>query len=257
MVFTHALTRVPGPQLVDGLTTADLGLPDPALALHQHEKYIQALEACGLRLTRLPEDPLFPDSCFIEDVAVCTPHFALITRPGALSRQGEIEGMEPILKSFFQQIEIIEAPGTLEGGDVMQVGNHFFIGLTDRTNAAGSQQFIAHLERYGLSGSTVNVPGGLHLKTGVTYLENGNLLGVVAFQSEPQFRKYNWITVEENEAYAANAIWINGTVLVPEGFPQTQTKIEAVGYSTLAVPMSEFEKVDGGLSCLSLRFTPA
>ena len=171
-----------------GLTTVDLGEPDYKTAMAQYEGYLKALTECGLQVGMLAADNHYPDSCFVEDVALCTPSVAIITRPGATSRRGEIEGMEEALKPHFEQIERIEGPGTVEGGDVMMVGDHFYVGLSDRTNEAGALQLIAILERYGMSGSVVHVPDGLHLKSGVSYLENNTLLAVPGYTIDPQFK---------------------------------------------------------------------
>ena len=136
----------------------------------------------------------------------------------------------------------------------MMVGNHFYIGLSQRTNLLGAQQLIAILYKYGQTGSTVLLEQVLHLKSGVSYIENNNLLVTGEFIYKPEFQKFNQIIVDEDESYAANSLWINGNVLVPKEFPKTKQKIEQLGYKTIEVDVSEFRKLDGGLSCLSLRF---
>jgi len=253
-MFTQAIVRTPCPELIHGLTTAQLGTPDFEKALTQHRAYIQALRECGLKVTVLPADSRYPDSTFIEDVALCTSKGVVITRPGATSRRGEIKGMKEILAPFFEHIEMIELPGTLEAGDVMMVGDHYYIGLSERTNAEGGHQLIKILESWGLSGSMVPLQEVLHLKTGLSYLENNNLLVCGEFVNAPVFKDFNRIIVDASEAYAANSLWINGHALVPAGFPKTKAKIEAIGYPMIELDVSEFEKLDGGLSCLSLRF---
>ena len=136
----------------------------------------------------------------------------------------------------------------------MMVGDHFYVGRSARTNEEGIRQFIAILEKHGLSGSEVTLEEVLHLKTGVNYLENGNMLVSGEFVTKPEFAKYNRITIPEEEAYAANCIWVNGTVIVPEGYPAVEQAVRDLGYDVLLVDTSEYRKVDGGLSCLSLRF---
>jgi len=133
-------------------------------------------------------------------------------------------------------------------------GSHFFIGISERTNETGALQLIAILEKYGMSGSVVKLETMLHLKTGVVYLENNNLLATGEFLNHPAFQNFNIWPVEPEEAYAANCIWVNGMVIVPEGYARTRQMIETAGYDTIAVDVSEFRKLDGGLSCLSLRF---
>jgi dimethylargininase len=240
--------------MVHGLTSASLGKPDYNLALFQHARYVEALQERGLELKALEPDNRFPDSTFVEDIALCTPEFAVITHPGAPSRRGETKEIRNVLSSFYAQLENIEPPGTLEAGDVMMAGNHFCIGLSGRTNAEGACQLVRILEKYGYSGETILLKDMLHLKSGVSYLEQDRLLVVSQFAHHPAFKDFHKIEVDPMEAYSANSLWVNGIVLVPEGFPRTREKIERAGYSTVALDVSEFQKLDGGLSCLSLRF---
>lgn len=253
-MFTRALVRTPGRSLVEGLTTANLGEPKYHKALDQHTAYINALQACGLEVSVLPPLEDFPDSCFIEDVALLTPRCAIITRPGAPSRVGEIGGMGEILGQFYPAIEQVQAPGTVEGGDILMVGSHFYIGLSARTNSEGARQMIEILNKYDLSGSCVPLKEILHLKTGVAYLEENTLAACGEIISREEFSSFTILPIPEEESYAANCVWINGTVLIPAGFPRTAEIIQAAGYSVLGVDVSEFRKLDGGLSCLSLRF---
>ncbi len=253
-MFKKAIVRKPCKNLVNGLTTANLGKPDYQLALIQHQAYIEALEECGLEVTVLEADEKHPDSTFIEDTALLTAHCAIIANPGAHSRNGEIIELSQLIENVYPIVESISTPGTLEGGDILMVGNHFYIGLSERTNLFGANQLIGILAKYGLIGSTIPVENALHLKSGVSYLENNNLLVTSSFKNIPEFQKYNLILVDENESYAANSLWINDKVLVPKGFPKTKKKIEQAGYTTIEVDVSEFRKLDGGLSCLSLRY---
>lgn len=253
-MFTKAIVRQPCRNMVNGLTGSNLGKPDYDLAFIQHKNYVNALEDCGIKVTILEADEDYPDSVFVEDTALLTPFCAVITNPGAQSRKGEILKMEEVLKGFFDGVETIKEPGTLEAGDVMMVGSHFYIGLSERTNLNGASQLINILAKYDLTGSTVALKDVLHLKTGISYLENNNMLVTDSFVNKTEFREYNLIKVDPSESYAANSLWINNQVLVPEGFPKTRTNIEQAGYKTIEVDVSEFRKLDGGLSCLSLRF---
>lgn len=253
-MFKKAIVRIPCTNLVNGLTGANLGKPDYQLALKQHHEYVEVLKECGLEVTVLEADEKYPDSVFVEDTSLLTPYCAVITNPGAFSRKGEIIEMSRVLEIFSPIVENIATPGTLEAGDVMMVGSHFYIGLSERTNLFGANQLIGILARYGLLGSTVTLENVLHLKSGVSYLENNNLLSISSFSHKPEFQKYNLILVDDDESYAANSLWINDKVLVPAGFPKTKKKIEKAGYSTIEVDVSEYRKLDGGLSCLSLRF---
>jgi dimethylargininase len=253
-VFRKAILRTPSQTLAEGITTADLGKPVYKLALSQHEKYIDILKGLGLEIRLLPADDRYPDSVFIEDVALCTREFAVLTSPGAESRKGEIVGMSAILGEYFEKVYAIKHPGTLEAGDVMMVGDHYFIGISGRTNHEGANQLISILQRHGFTGSTIELKGLLHLKSGVSYLENGLILVCSELADHPQLAKFKQIIVPPEENYAANSLWINNTVLVPEGFPSTRAMLEQAGLKTIVPDMSEFRKVDGGLSCISLRF---
>lgn len=253
-MFTKAIVQTPCRNIISGLTSADLGLPNYSLALNQHHEYIEALKECGLDVTVLKADEDYPDSVFVEDTALLTPQFAIITNPGAASRKGEIFEMSKVLNRFYSNVETIEDPGTLDAGDVMMVNKHFYIGLSERTNENGANQLISILNKYGMTASTITLGKSLHLKTGVSYLENNNLLATGEFISKSEFQHFNIIDIDDDECYAANCVWINDKVLVPKGFSKTKIKIEEFGYTTLAVDVSEFQKLNGGLSCLSLRF---
>ena len=253
-MFTKAIVRTPAASMIKGLTSASLGVPDFDLALKQHAEYIHALEACGLEVICLEANTQYPDSTFVEDVALLTKKCAIITNPGAPSRRGETEGMRGVLDKHFEDIEVIQSPGTLEAGDVMMVDSHFFIGLSARTNQSGADQLIAHLEKYGFNGSVVALEEVLHLKSGVAYLEHNNLLACGEFLTHPDFQKFNILPIASVESYAANCIWVNDKVLIPFGYPKARNTISNAGYDVLEVDVSEFRKLDGGLSCLSLRF---
>lgn len=253
-MFKNIIARTPCQSLVNGLTSLNLGIPDYHQALAQHNNYIEALRHCNVNVTILPADEQFPDSVFVEDTALCTPHCAIITRPGALSRRGEAAAITETIKSFYEQVEYITEPGTLDAGDVMMVGSHYYIGLSNRTNAEGAKQLIHILKKYGMSGSTVSLQHVLHLKTGLAYLENDNLLVCGEFITNPEFQKFNLIEVTEDESYAANCIWINDRVIMPAGHAETREKVSKLGYDVIEVNTSEFQKLDGGVSCMSLRF---
>ncbi|MFM8322354.1 MAG: dimethylarginine dimethylaminohydrolase family protein [Chloroflexota bacterium] len=255
-MFKHALVRTPGPNIAQGITTANLGQPIYQEALRQHAAYIAALEACGVQVHVMEPAPDYPDACFVEDTAVLAERVAIITNPGAPTRKGEQQSVAEALCAFYppDQIAGIHAPGTLEGGDVMRVGDHFYVGLSERTNAEGAAQFIALLNQYGYSGSMVEMSEMLHLKTGLSYLEGNRLLAAGEFLQHPVFAGFNRIPIDLQDAYSANCIYVNGTVLIPAGYPATRAKIEAAGLPVIEVEVSEYRKLDGGLSCLSLRF---
>jgi dimethylargininase len=253
-MFKRAIVRTPGKNITKGLTSAELGQPDYEKALVQHEGYINSLKECGLEVVVLREDDLYPDATFVEDVALLTNDCAIITNPGAPSRRGETAGIKTVLKDYFSDIEEIQNPGTVEAGDIMMVGTHFYIGLSQRTNEAGGRQVIDILEKYGMSGSVVRLEKVLHLKTGVSYLEHNNLVACGEFLSKKEFKSFRTLEIEGDESYAANCIWVNDRVLIPKGYPKARKTIEGAGYIIKEVDVSEFQKIDGGLSCLSLRF---
>ncbi len=254
-MFTNAIVRTPGRSIVEGLSNSKtLGLPNYKQAIIQHQSYIDALTKCGLDVHVLEPCEEYPDSTFVEDVALITPNCAIITRPGAPSRRGEVYDIEFVLKQRFNNIEVIDAPGTIEGGDIMMVGDHYFIGLSERTNLEGARQIIKILKKYDMSGSTISLKKVLHLKTGLSYLEKNNLVVCGEFINDSCFEKYNQIEIPENESYAANCIWVNESVIIPLGYPTVKQRIMNAGYTVIETDVSEFEKLDGGLSCLSLRY---
>jgi len=252
--FKQTIVRKPGKSYVNGLTSSNLGKPDYEKALQQHQGYIEVLKKCNVEVEVLEADEDFPDSCFVEDPAVVTEKVAVVTNPGAESRNGEKIDMKRVLQKFYSNIEEIQAPGTLEGGDILRVRDHFYIGVSCRTNQAGAEALSDILSKYGYSSTLVPLAKFFHLKTGIAYLGNNDLLVAGEFIDHPVFKDFNKIIVSDEEEYAANCIAINDYVLLPKGFPQTKEKIENAGYQVIEVELSEFQKQDGGLSCLSLRF---
>jgi len=219
-MFTKAIVRKPGKSIVNGLTAADLGIPNYEKALAQHGEYIKALEACGLEVVVMEESEEYPDSTFIEDTALLTADCAIITNPGVPSRKGEIAEVKAVLGRYYVNIEEVKAPGTVEGGDIMMVGSHFYIGLSGRTNMNGAQQVIDILEKYGMSGSVIELEKVLHLKTGLAYLEENNLVASGEFLEKEEFQEFDILAIDDDESYAANCVWVNGKVLIPRGYPK-------------------------------------
>jgi dimethylargininase len=286
-MFTRAIVRQPPQNFSEGHTSAELGAPDYELALRQHEAYCMALEQCGLELIRLEADSDYPDSTFVEDTAVIitkpapsvtvgllprvsdeTPkpetrtHRAMqvvLTRPGAASRRGEVTSITKAFEDFFSAaaMQTIEPPGKLDGGDVCEAGNHLFIGVSERTNEAGAQQLNDLLARLGCRVGLMDireVNGLLHLKSGLAYLGNNRLVVTEALVDRAEFAGYELISVKAGEQYAANCVRVNDHVLMAAGFPSFESTVRRLGYQTIVLEMSEFQKMDGGLSCLSLRF---
>lgn len=261
MNFTHAIVRPPARSFAAGLTSAGQGPPNVELALDQHAAYVRALRDGGLQITQLEPDEAFPDGTFVEDTAIVTGRGAVLTRPGAASRAGEVYGIAPCVRAFFAQADTIEAPGTVDGGDVCEADGHFLIGVSARTNLQGAQQLSKHLARMGYTSSLIDItanPALLHLKSGIAYLGEGVWVADEAVQQE--LRSQRGIEVRDlilapgAEAYAANCVRVNQVVFAAAGYPQMGALLESRGYPVVSLDVSEFRKMDGGLSCLSLRF---
>jgi dimethylargininase len=256
-VFTNAIVCIPAANFADGLTTVDLGAPVFDKVLEQHANYCKALRQCGLTIKTLPPNLAHPDSTFVEDTAVLTPRGAVFTRPGASSREGEVIAIKQALKEFFPSMPEIESPGTLDGGDICEADNHFFIGLSHRTNEAGATQLATYLNEQGFTSSTIDVRAMttiLHLKSGISYIGENTLVVMDELADNPQFADYTLVPVSLEESYAANCVRVNDRVLVAAGYPRLAADLTAHGFHPLPLDMSEFQKMDGGLSCLSLRF---
>lgn len=256
MNFTRAIVRPPPPSFARGLTSANEGVPDLDLALAQHRAYCEALRACGLRLVELAPDAAHPDSCFVEDTAILTARGAVLTRPAAPSRQGEVAAIAPALRRYFKEVAHIEPPGTVDGGDVCDADGQFVIGLSARTNEEGASQLARILEGWGFRSSLVDIRGQralLHLKSGMSYLGDRRMVISRELAGCAALDGYDTIEVSPAEAYAANCVAVNGRVLVAAGYPRLAATLAARGCDVVPLEMSEFRKMDGGLSCLSLR----
>ncbi|MEP6484827.1 MAG: arginine deiminase family protein [Rudaea sp.] len=257
MRFTRAIVRPPSRTFADGLTHANLGKPDLEKARVQHATYCSALEHCGLTLTFLDPDDKYPDSTFVEDPAVLTTHAAILTNPGAASRNGEVSGIASVVSKFYARVERVRAPGTLEGGDICQADDHFFIGLSQRTNPEGARQLAEILAAHGYTSSIIDIRNAttvLHLKTGMSYLGDGRVIAMEEIADDPAFAEYEVVRVPPAESYAANFLRINDHVIVAAGFPGVAAAVRGFGHEIIPLDMSEFRKMDGSLSCLSLRF---
>lgn len=254
-MFTKAIVRKPGLNFYEGITTSALGKPDYREAVRQHTAYGKALKSCGLKLTVLEPSPRYPDAPFVEDTVVIAGKTAIITCLGDIRRRGEEKKIELELANHFT-IKKIQFPGTVDGGDVLKIENHYYIGLSQRTNGDGAVQLAGFLSQAGFSSSFVEVKNILHLKSGINYIGNNTILALKGLEFLDEFKKYQIIEVKESESYSANCLLINGNLLIPSGFPETRKKIAELpyGYRLIELEMSEFEKMDGGLTCLSVLF---
>lgn len=253
MQFTHAITRKPGENFAQGITTSNLGAPDYVRILEQHQAYVQALKSVGIEVIVLEPLPGYPDAYFVEDTAVVTPEIAVITNPGAKARQGEEATIEPVLAEY-RETARIQPPGTVDGGDVLMVGKHFFIGISERTNREGTGQLGRILERFGYSWTGVPVGAGLHLKSSLNYVGKDTLLVSEAFNQLHHLEGFDKIVVDRGEEYAANTLLVNDHLIVPRDFPGTRKKLTALGLAIIELEVSEARRMDGGLTCMSLRF---
>jgi len=252
-MFTHAIVRKPGDDFAHGITTFKLGPPHYELMMKQHEDYTKTLRSLGLELIVLNSLPDYPDAYFVEDTAVVTPDVAIITNPGVEDRKGEEDTIERALATYRKTVRI-HAPGTVDGGDVLMVDSHFFIGISERTNREGAKRLGSIFEEYGYTWATVCVEAGLHLKSSVNYIGNNTLLITEKFAGRDEFKQYDKIIVDKTEDYAANTLLINNSLIIPKGFPNTMKKLESRGFDIIELDVSEVRKMDGGLTCMSLRF---
>ncbi len=253
-MFKHAIVRIVSKNFQYGLTSSKLGKPDYNKALIQHSNYIEALRKCRLKVLTLETDDRFPDSTFVEDTAVVNEDLAIIANLGETSRKGEEIEIREVLDKFYENVESIEKPGSLDGGDVLRVEDQYFIGISKRTNKVGALQLKETLKKYGFSCSLVKLKEVIHLKTGLAYIGDNNLIVSGEFIDNPLFQDYNIIKVDEDESYAANCIRVNNYVLIADGYEKLINSISSLGYKVLKLDITEFRKMDGGLSCLSLRF---
>jgi dimethylargininase len=249
-----AITRLVSPSIVSCELTHLERIPiDLALARRQHHAYEQTLRGLGVEVHSLPEEPHQPDSVFVEDAAIVLSECALLTRPGAVSRRPEVESIARALAPY-RTLFTIQAPGRLDGGDVLTVGRTIFAGLSGRSNQSALNQMQAFLKPYGYTVKGVRVTGCLHLKSAVTQVGQGTLLVNPAWVDKDNFPNMQFIEVDPSEPAAANALMVGGTVLTQPAWPKTQGRLEAAGILPLLVDASELGKAEGALTCCSLIF---
>ena len=231
---------------------------DPARAIAEHAQYEAALERLGCRVQRLPDAPELPDSVFVEDTAVVFDEVAIIARPGAASRRAEVEAMVKALTPY-RKLASIEAPGTLDGGDVLVTPGRVFIGVSGRTNTEGVRQFAAHIAPFGYQTIAVPVTGCLHLKSAVSVarlapaLDARTLLVINRDWVDSQhFDGFELVDVDSSEPAAANVLRIGEQVICAAEHPRTRALLESHGIRTITVPAGELAKAEGGLTCCSV-----
>ena len=251
-----ALTRDLSPAIgrceLTHLERAPIDLP---LARAQHGAYEACLASAGCRVERLAAGPEMPDSVFIEDTAVVFDEVAILTRPGAVSRRMETAAVADALRPH-RPLFHVEAPGTVDGGDVLVVGRACFVGRSSRTNDAGIAQMRGVLAPYGYEVTTIEVRGCLHLKSAATAVGDDLLLMNSAWLPSAPFRALDRIDVHADEPSAANALRVGGRVIYPTSFPRTLERLERRGLRVLTVDASEVAKAEGAVTCCSLVFAP-
>lgn len=255
--FTHAVVRAPARSIVDGLRAVDVGAPDFGTFLSHHKVYVDVLRSTGAQVTELPALEEFPDSVFVEDAALCLPEVAIIMRPGAPSRLGEAAEMAPTLRALYPEVRHIDGPGFIEGGDILVTEREILVGKSARTDAAGVSELRGIVSDYGYELREVETPPGvLHFKTDCSLLDEETILATRRLDASGCFDGYRVLHTAEGEEACANTIRFNDLVVMPDGFDRTRATLEAAGFAVRPVGNSEAAKLDGGMSCLSLRFSP-
>ncbi|MEV0894114.1 dimethylargininase [Promicromonospora sp. NPDC050262] len=246
------LVRPPSPALADGELTHLERVPvDADLAARQWARYADVFRDLGWAVRELPAADEHPDGVFVEDTVVVFDDLMVLTRPGALSRRGEIESMRPVAEATGREVAEIIEPGTLEGGDILKVGRTVYVGRTARTNAEGAAQLRALLEPRGWRVVEVPVTRALHLKSAVTALPDGTVIGHVPLVDDPS-RFESFLAVPEAEGTAV-VVLDETTVLLSESAPATAELLRGRGLTVLTTPVTEFEKLEGCVTCLSVR----
>lgn len=247
-----ALTRPVPDSLADCELTHITRSPiDVANARRQHAEYEMVLRSLGCDVRQLPALHDHPDSVFIEDTALVFDECAVITRPGAESRRGETGGVAEALRPL-RRLYHIEAPGTLDGGDVVRAGKRIYVGASTRSNEDGARQLADALAPHGYSVKRVPMRDCLHLKTAVSTLPNGVLLLDPRFVEAEDFDGARCMHVHPDEPEAANALVIGDVVIMPASATRTRALLNVAGYQTMTVEASELAKAEGGLTCCSL-----
>jgi len=255
--FCHAIVRQPSARIADGLRAVDTGAPDLERFHQDHATYTSLLRSTGAAVTELEADDAFPDSVFVEDAALCLPEVAIAMRPGAPSRLGEAAIMIPVLSAYYDEVVSIEGPGFIDGGDILVTEREILVGRSARTDAAGVAELKRLTSRWGYPVREVETPAGvLHFKTDCSLMDAETVLATKRLSDTGCFEGYKIINTADGEEASANAIRFNELVLMPSGFPRTADKLSAAGYDVRQVGNTEAAKLDGGMSCLSLRFSP-
>jgi dimethylargininase len=249
-----ACTRPPSPRLAECELTHLERLPfDVARAEAEHASYLATLERLGVKIRAIPAAPEFPDGVFVEDTAIVLDEVAVITRPGATSRRGEVSSVAPVLAEYRELVRI-EAPGTLDGGDVLVVDRTVYVGRSTRSNAPAIEQLGTLLKPHGYRVVPVDFEGCLHLKSAVTRIAGDLLLVNPAWVDPARFEGLGALAVDRDEPQAANALAVGPTVVHPVHHCATRARLEARGLRVIPVDVTELAKAEAGVTCCSLLF---
>ena len=252
--FSSAITRRPAASAVDGLRAQDIGTVDVKMMARQHSDYQDALRQAGAVVTELPALPNYPDAQFVEDTALCLPSLAVMMRPKAETRRGEVAPMRQALSAIFDDIMDI-TDGFVEAGDILTTPSEVLVGLSARTDQAGANQLRTILDNKGYAMRVLKTPPDvLHFKTDCSLIDDNCILSTERLASSGCFDGYQTLIVPTGEDPAANMIRYNDYIIMPAGFPKSEAMLKANGFDVLTVGNTECAKIDGGMSCLSLRF---
>ncbi len=223
-------------------------------ARRQHHAYEDTLRSLGVEVLSLPEEPDLPDSVFVEDAAIVLDACAVLTRPGADSRKPEIESIARALTPY-RTLYRVQAPGTVDGGDVLTVDKNIWVGLTTRSNQSAIDQMQEYLKSYGYTVRGVRVTDCLHLKTAITQVAENTLLINPAWAKKSDFPGMDFIEVDPSEPMGANVLLVGKTAIYQPAYPKTRARLEAAGIHPILVDASELGKAEGALTCCSLVFS--
>jgi len=253
--FNSAIVRKPSPSVVNGLRAENRGDPDYDRVKSEHEAYVKTLVTAGMAVTVLPPLDAFPDSIFVEDPALVFSEGAILLRPGSISRQGETKEISPALNDNFDRVLELPPSGYADGGDILVTPGSVKIGLSARTDLVGANALMDQLKKLGLKGEIVNTPKGvLHFKTACSLLDEETILVTRHMSESGLFEGFRNMILPRGEEPAANALRINEIVLVSARYKRTIDMLDQAGYSVVPVKTAEIEKIDAGLSCMSLRW---
>ena len=252
--FTHAIVRKPAESINNGLRAVDIGKPNYKQMMLDHSDYVEALICAGAQIIELSPLEKYPDAQFVEDTALCLPEGAILMRPGAPSRLGEVNEIAQKLRELFEDVYEIDNPGHIEGGDILVTGKEILVGRSARTDENGVSQLSEIVTPLGYVIREVFTPPEiLHFKTDCSLLGPYEILSTKRLQDSGCFDGYRVINVADGEEASANAIRVNDYVIMPAGFPKTKAILEDHGYKVKVINNTECAKLDGGMSCLSLR----